>query len=684
MSIEEKAKAEAKKLIAEVSQLQAKARTQTQASQVETQRLMIEINKLQAAAVKERNSDKARQAQAETKRLMNEQLTHLTNRQQNTREQLDRLLQAKQKYDFAIKNTSSSDADSKDAQLHQQLLLMIKKKKDEYIQCNKEIEDLKLQAQKQSVSLDDILKAQRESAANVANTQTTAIPKPKENAAVSVAERAKAEAEKLIKEVTKSNRASDTATKAQEVSKMMEEISRLQMSAEQGTLSESEAKQLEDRVKKIEEKQKDAREQINQLTQAKIKYELALAKSVEERSKENARREQDEKLRSELNSLIKAKEDEQRKLLEELELIRLRSEQEAALLKTQRDAARALAEQQAEADKLNKEKLKRGLSKNKMMLGIALLVLTLGGGIAAFFMGPKINDWTNGGRQKNDTSQTASPVVEKSEKIEKITKKPEKSDTSDIPNSPKYVAVKAVKTFRDKLNSGGRAPDMVQLPSGTFWMGVPNTQPFGEERPQFEVTLESFSMGKYEVTVEEYRVFANSTGRKMPEGNEQTNHPVVNVTWEDANAYTDWLSKETGAQYRLPSEREWEYAARAGTIATYHWGDELGANHANCNGCGSQWDGQQVAPIGSFAPNAFGLHDMIGNVLEWTRTCYRPSYEGAPATGQDWEGGNCAQRMVRSSGFNTYPKETRVTKRKFMTPKSFSNNLGFRVARVNS
>lgn len=681
MSIEEKAKAEAKKLIAEVSQLQAKARSQTQASQVETQRLMMEINKLQAAAVKERSSEKARQAQTETKRLMSEQLSNLMSRQQNTREQLDRLLQAKQKYDFAIKN-NNADADSKDVQLHQQLLLMIKKKKDEFVQCNKEIEELKLQAQKQSVSLDDIFKSQRENAANIANAQTAASPKPKENNTVSVAERAKAEAEKLIKEVTKSNRVSDTATKAQEVSKMIEEISRLQMSADQGTLSEHEAKQLEDRVKKIEEKQKDAREQINQLTQAKIKYELALAKSVEERTKENARREQDEKLRNELNSLIKTKEDEQRKLLEELETIRLRSEQEAALLKTQRDAARALAEQQAETDKLDKAGRKRGLSKNKMMLGVALLVMTIGGGVAAFFMVPKVNEWS-GSRQKNDTTQTAHASTEK---VEKSTKKVEKAEKPEKIESegPKAIAVKAVRTFRDKLNGGGRAPEMVQLPAGSFWMGVPSTQPYGDERPQFEVTLESFSIGKYEVTVEEYRAFANATGRKIPDGGEQANHPVINVTWEDANAYTDWLSKETGAQYRLPSEREWEYAARAGTITAYPWGDELGSNHANCNGCGSQWDGQQIAPVGSFAANAFGLHDMVGNVLEWTRTCYRPSYEGAPTTGQDWEGGNCAQRMVRSSAFNTYPKETRVTKRKFLTPKSYSNNLGFRVTRVNS
>lgn len=678
MSIEEKAKAEARRLIAEVSQLQAKTYLQTRENQAETRRLMAEINKLQAAAIKERNSDKARQAQTETKRLISEQLTHLTNRQQSTREQLDRLLQAKQKYDFAVKNATLPPANSKDAQLHQQLLLMIKKKKDEYIQCNKEIEELKLQAQKQSISLDYILKNQ------AANAQTTSVLKPKENASVSVAERAKAEAEKLIKEVTKTNRVSDTASKAQEVSKMMEEINRLQMSAEQGTLTESEAKQLEERVRRIEEKQKEAREQINQLTQAKIKYELALAKSVEERSKESARREQDEKLRNELNRLIKAKEEEQRKLLEELELIRLRAEQEAALLKTQRDAARALAEQQAAADRLNKEKLKRGLSKNKMIFAIVLLVLTLGGGGAAFLMGPKINEWINNNRQKNDTLEVASSTDDKVEKPDKVTKKPDKTDTSTSPPTPKPAAVKAVRTFRDKLNSGGRAPDMVQLPAGTFWMGVPNTQPFGEERPQFEVTLESFSIGKYEVTVEEYRAFANATGRKMPEGNEQSNYPVVNVSWEDATAYADWLSRETGAHYRLPSEREWEYAARAGTLTTYPWGDELGTNRANCSGCGSPWDGQQVAPVGSFAPNAFGLHDMIGNVLEWTRTCYRPNYEGAPATGQDWEGGNCAQRVVRSSGFNTYPKETRVTKRKFMSPKSFGNNLGFRVARVNN
>ncbi|MEY3219124.1 MAG: hypothetical protein RIT27_481 [Pseudomonadota bacterium] len=672
MSIEEKAKAEAKKLIAEVSQLQAKVRSQIQVNQAETQRLMLEINKLQTAAVKERSSEKARQAQSETKRLMSDQLAHLVSRQQNIREQLDRLLQAKQKYDIALKSPAA--VDPKDIQLHQQLLLMIKKKKEEFVAGNKEIEELKLQAQKQSVSLDEILKIQRETAANVANASAPP-PKPK-TSTVSVAERAKAEAEKLIKEVTKSNRVSDTATKAQEVSKMIEEISRLQMSAEQGTLSEHEAKQLEDRVKKIEEKQRDVREQINQLTQAKIKYELALAKSVEERSKEHARREQDEKLRNELNSLIRNKEDEQRKLLEELEAIRLRSEQEAALLKAQRDAARALAEQQNETEQLNKAARKRGLSKNKMILGIVLLVMSIGGGVGAFLMGPKLHDWT-AGRQKNDSSAA------KEKEKEEVAEQPEKVEKPVKKEPPKVVA-RPIRTFRERLANGGQSPEMVQLPAGSFLMGALSTQAFGDERPQFEANLDGFSISKYEITIEEYRAFANATGRKIPEGNEQGNHPVVNVSWEDANAYANWLSKESGAQYRLPSEREWEYAARAGTSTTYYWGDDLGTNHANCNGCGSQWDGQQVAPVGSFAANAFALHDMIGNVLEWTRTCYRPSYEGAPSSGQDWEGGNCAQRMVRGSAFNTYPKETRVTKRKSLSPKSYSNNLGFRVTRVNN
>jgi formylglycine-generating enzyme required for sulfatase activity len=106
--------------------------------------------------------------------------------------------------------------------------------------------------------------------------------------------------------------------------------------------------------------------------------------------------------------------------------------------------------------------------------------------------------------------------------------------------------------------------------------------------------------------------------------------PITTVGWDDVHQYVPWLKTMTGQPYRLLSEAEWEYAARAGTTTVYSWGDEIGENNANCRGCGSQWDRKRIAPVGSFAPNKFGLYDMHGNVWEWVEDCLHTSYEGAP------------------------------------------------------
>ena len=128
--------------------------------------------------------------------------------------------------------------------------------------------------------------------------------------------------------------------------------------------------------------------------------------------------------------------------------------------------------------------------------------------------------------------------------------------------------------------------------------------------------------------------------------------PVINVSWEDAVAYTKWLSGQTGERCRLPSEAEWEYAARAGSVTKYSWGNEIGSNQANCDVCGSQWDGKQTAPVGSFDPNGWGLHDLHGNVWEWVQDCWNGSYQGAPTNGSAWESGDCSRRVLRGGSWN--------------------------------
>ncbi len=179
-------------------------------------------------------------------------------------------------------------------------------------------------------------------------------------------------------------------------------------------------------------------------------------------------------------------------------------------------------------------------------------------------------------------------------------------------------------------------PEMVGIPAGTFSMGSNDGD--SDKKPVHSASVKEFYVSKYETTVSQFKAFVRDSGYSgskvnnehkvsseykckefmKPEFNQTEQDPVVCVTWEDAGAYGEWLSKKTGKTYRLPTEAEWEYAARAGSTTKYWWGDNLGNNKANCIGCGSQWDNKQTAPVGSFSPNGFGLYDTVGNVWEWT------------------------------------------------------------------
>ena len=163
---------------------------------------------------------------------------------------------------------------------------------------------------------------------------------------------------------------------------------------------------------------------------------------------------------------------------------------------------------------------------------------------------------------------------------------------------------------------------------------------------------------------------------------QEENQPVVCVDWNDAQAYTKWLSKKTGKHYRLPSEAEWEYAARAGTSTIYYWGKDIGQNNANCADCGSQWDGKQTSPVGSFAPNVFGLYDMSGNVWELVEDNWHDNYNGAPTDGSAWHG-NSEARVLRGGSWVNAPYLVRTAKRIFSGgsgPRDY--NTGFRLARM--
>ena len=156
----------------------------------------------------------------------------------------------------------------------------------------------------------------------------------------------------------------------------------------------------------------------------------------------------------------------------------------------------------------------------------------------------------------------------------------------------------------------------------------------------------------------------------------------MNVSWEDAQSYVRWLSRETGEEYRLLSEAEWEYAARAGTRTRYWWGDAIGRNRANCAGnhCGDSY--RYTAPVGSFSSNGFGLHDMHGNVWEWVEDCWNDSYRGAPSDGSAWESGDCGVRVLRGGSWSHVPRLLRSAYRFGSTAGDRSSYAGFRVART--
>ncbi|MCW8891276.1 MAG: SUMF1/EgtB/PvdO family nonheme iron enzyme [Sedimenticola sp.] len=237
--------------------------------------------------------------------------------------------------------------------------------------------------------------------------------------------------------------------------------------------------------------------------------------------------------------------------------------------------------------------------------------------------------------------------------------------------------------IQDRLSSGGRGPLMLYVRGGTFTMGSRINHLASEELPAHEVTLPSYSISQNEVTFREYELFAAATDRRLPDdlGWGQGPRPVINVSWNDAKAYTEWLSEQTGKRYRLPTEAEWEYAAAAGTDSPYWWGFDVGEGKANCFNCGSQWDGVSTAPVGRFDSNPYGLNNTAGNVMEWVDDCYHNSYEGAPTDGSSWLESDCRERVIRGGAFNKPGESLRSTKRGRHDADAKLFVLGFRVAR---
>jgi formylglycine-generating enzyme required for sulfatase activity/serine/threonine protein phosphatase PrpC len=237
--------------------------------------------------------------------------------------------------------------------------------------------------------------------------------------------------------------------------------------------------------------------------------------------------------------------------------------------------------------------------------------------------------------------------------------------------------------FSDKLKAGGLGPLMIKVPDGSFRMGSVTGIVSVDESPRHEVQISSFIVSVNEITFADYDHFAKSTGRKLPSssGWDRNTHPVSYVSWDDALAYVRWLSKQTGKRYRLLSEAEWEYAARAGTTTSYWWGLTAGAGNAHCFDCKSDFSTSKPAKVGTYQPNLFGLYDTAGNMFEWVHDCYHRSYKDAPTDGSVWEGGDCEVRVVRGGAYRSPVSSMRAENRDKFPSNRGQYNVGIRIAR---
>jgi len=255
--------------------------------------------------------------------------------------------------------------------------------------------------------------------------------------------------------------------------------------------------------------------------------------------------------------------------------------------------------------------------------------------------------------------------------------------------------------FTEDLGNGTWL-DMVLIPGGRFMMGSPDGEGDADERPQHQVTVQPFCMGKFAVTQAQWRAVAAmpKVERDLtsdPSAFKGAMRPVERVSWHDAVEFCQRLSRHTNRVYRLPSEAEWEYACRAGTTTSYSFGNAISGDYVNCNdqktvvvsegllGIGRKEEKRgiyrkQTTEVGSFPANAFGLHDMHGNVYEWCQDVWHGNYEGAPTDGSAWiEGGDQERRVMRGGSWYVYPAYCRSAVRNGGAPGVTNGLVGFRV-----
>ena len=230
-------------------------------------------------------------------------------------------------------------------------------------------------------------------------------------------------------------------------------------------------------------------------------------------------------------------------------------------------------------------------------------------------------------------------------------------------------------------------PEMITLPRGKFLMGYPQDEPGHEDEDSLQHTVHityAFAVGKYPITFDQWDACVKTGGtthKPDDAGRGRGSRPVIKVSWDDIQLYLRWLGEVTGETYRLLSEAEWEYAARAGSQTASSFGDD--EKELDRYAWFSENSGDKTHPVGEKQPNAFGLHDMHGNVWEWTQDCWNWDYTNAPADGSAWISGDCSRRVVRGGSCANNPQILRSASRSGLTAAIRNYNVGFRVARTD-
>ena len=304
------------------------------------------------------------------------------------------------------------------------------------------------------------------------------------------------------------------------------------------------------------------------------------------------------------------------------------------------------------------------------MLALSVSVIAVVGGASWYFSLLQPRQMPN---------QTSTPA-----ETQQATPSPAPAATADAPGvtpGPELVPVEAPKAIPSPAPTLAaitpqRAPEMVSIPGGTFGMGSDNDL---SEKPIHRVSIKPFAISKFPVTVREWNACVAAKGCTYAATGED-DAPVTNLSWADTQQYVEWLSRVLQKPFRLPSEAEWEYAARGSTGTKFWWGDQFQAGMANCKGCNEPYDAKQPLKVGSFKPNPFGLYDMGGGVNQWVTDCWHKSYQGSPSDGSPWVDNECLSHVIRSGSWKNDPSYVRPSSRDHYDTAVRYPTHGFRVA----